>query len=258
MAATAAGQQLTEQHRQGQLRIRAQALQSYTQLWPTWEGDEDSFLKLVLAATVLVRTYRGFSSAYAGSYFQSYRMAEGAPGEAVTMLADPVDEAAVRTGMYVTGQTAVRNALKAGRPPEEAKSSAFTGTSGSISRHVLNGGRETILRSVDGDKAALGWGRVTDGDPCAFCALLASRGPVYKEEGTADFQAHDHDGCTVEPVYTRGAEWPGRSREFHDLYNEAIHEANEADELDRGTSNDLFNAFRRKYEAQRHQPSRSS
>jgi hypothetical protein len=257
MALTEAGRQLTEQHRQGQLRIRAQALQSYTQLWPIWGGDEDSFLKLVLATTVLVRTYRGLSSTYAGSYFQSYRMAEGAPGDAATLLADPVNEAAVRAGMYATGQTAVRDSLKAGRSPEEAQGAAFTRTSGSVSRHVLDGGRETILRSVDGDKAAYGWGRVTDGDPCAFCAMLAGRGPVYKGD-TAGFQAHDHDACTAEPVYARDAPWPGRAREFHDLYNEATLQATEDGDLRRGTSNDLFNAFRRKYEAQRHEPSRST
>lgn len=192
MARTEAGRQLTEQHRQGQLRIRAQALQSYTELWPIWEGDEDSFLKLVVATVILAKTYHSISSTYAGSYFQSYRMAEGAPGDAVARLAEPVDEAAVRTSMYVTGQTGLRDALKSGKSPEEARDVAFTRTSGSVSRHVLSGGRGTILKSVAEDKAALGWTRVTDGNPCAFCALLAGRGPVYKEEGTADFQAHDH------------------------------------------------------------------
>ena len=85
MARTEAGRQLTEQHRQGQLRIRAQALQSYTQLWPLWEGDEDSFLKLVAATIVLVRSYHGLSSTYAGSYFEAFRMAEGAPGHATAL-----------------------------------------------------------------------------------------------------------------------------------------------------------------------------
>jgi hypothetical protein len=258
MARTEAGRQLTEQHRLGQLRIRAQALQSYTQLWPIWEGDEDSFLKLVTATVVLVHTFRTFSSTYAGSYFESFRMAEGVPAQAVALAAPQIEDAAITTSMYVTGENTLREALRAGRTPQDARSAALTGTSGSVGRHVLNGGRETLLRSVAADEAAIGWTRVTDGDPCAFCALLAGRGPVYKEEGTADFQAHDQDGCTAEPVYSRDAEWPGRAREFHDLYNEAIHEANEADELDRGTKNDLFNAFRRKYEAQRHQSSRSS
>lgn len=254
MARTDAGRTLTEQHRQGQLHIQAAALRDYVQLWPTWQGDEKSFLRLIASAIVLVRTYRGLSSSYAGSYFQSFRMAEGAPGEAITQLAPAIDENAVKAGMYATGQTAVRDALKAGKSPQEARNVALTRSSGSVGRHVLDAGRETLLRSVGADKSALGWARVTDGDPCPFCALLAGRGPVYKEEGTADFQAHDHCGCSCAPVYSRSAPWPGRAREYHDLYNEAVHEAREADELDRGTQNDLLNAFRRKYEAQRRRP----
>ncbi len=252
MAATKTGRALTEQHRQAQLRIRAKALQDYTRLWPVWEGDEDSFIKLVLASIVLVKGYRLISSQTAGNYFQSFRIAEGAKGEALTKLADPVDEGKVRAALFATGQNAVKQSLEAGRPPEHAQQVALTRTSGAVSTQVLNGGRETLLGSVQDDKSALGWSRVTDSDPCAFCALLASRGPVYKSEQTADFQAHGECACNAEPVYSRDAHWPGRAREFHDLYNEATLEAHEEGELRRGTTNDLLNAFRRKYEAQRH------
>jgi hypothetical protein len=144
------------------------------------------------------------------------------------------------------------SALDAGRPPEQAKETALTRTSGSISRHVLNGGRETILRSVAEDREALGWGRVTDGDPCAFCAMLAGRGPVYQED-TVGFEAHDECGCGAEPVYYRDAPWPGRSREFHDMYNEALLQARQDGTMATGTSNDLLNTFRRFYDRQRSQ-----
>jgi hypothetical protein len=49
---------------------------------------------------------------------------------------------------------------------------------------------------------------------------LAARGPVYKSEQSADFQAHDHCGCAAEPFY-RGSAWPGRSREFLATYDAA-------------------------------------
>lgn len=246
MARTAAGRVLTEQHRQSQLQVRTRALRDYLRLWPIWEGDEDSFAQLVVASIVLIRAYRQISATTAGSYFESFRQAEGVPGEAVTRLAEPIDPATVTVGLRVTGQDAVRSALQAGRTPEAAREVALTRTSGSVTRHVLNGGRDTLQRSVAEDKEALGWARVTDGDPCAFCALLASRGPVYKAD-TVDFDSHDHCGCHPEPFY-RGSEWPGRAREFEDMYNEAILEAREAGELERGTSNDLLNAFRRRYE----------
>lgn len=245
MARTEAGRHLTEQHRLGQLQVRSRALRDYLQLWPIWKGDEESFAQLVLATIVLVRAYYGLSASLAAGYFQSFRLVERAPGAAATRLAGPIDERKVATALMVTGRDGLREAIAASQPPDEARAAALSRSSGSVTRQVLSGGRETILRSVAEDKEALGWGRVTDGDPCSFCAMLAGRGPVYKAD-TVDFQAHDHCGCGAEPVYS-GSEWPGRAREFHDIYNEAILQAREAGELIRGTSNDLLNAFRRFY-----------
>jgi hypothetical protein len=91
--------------------------------------------------------------------------------------------------------------------------------SGRVTRHILDGGRDTIIGSVNADKQALGWARVTDGDPCYFCLTLASRGAVYKTEQTADFQAHDHCGCTAMPLWD-GTDWPA-TREFREIYDAA-------------------------------------
>jgi hypothetical protein len=252
VARSEAGSLLTERHRQAQLQIRARALQDYLRLWPIWEGDEESFGQLVLASITVTRAYNGLSASLAGSYFTSFRLAEGVRGEAIPRLAGLIDEGKVAAGLIVTGRKAVKSALDSGKAPQEARETALVRTSGSVSRHVLNGGRETILQSVKEDKEALGWGRVTDGDPCAFCAMLAGRGPVY-EEDTVAFEAHDECGCGAEPVYFRDAPWPGRAREFHDMYNEAILEAREADELDLSQKNYLLNAFRRYYDRQRAQ-----
>ncbi|MGH8877005.1 MAG: hypothetical protein ACRD0P_06665, partial [Stackebrandtia sp.] len=90
---------------------------------------------------------------------------------------------------------------------------------------VLNGGRDTIRRSINHDRLALGWARVTDGDPCWLCAMQASRGPVFKSKRsailTADGQRyHDRCGCGAEPVYTKNAPWPGDARDFQKLWND--------------------------------------
>lgn len=249
MARSAGGRELTERHRLGQLQIRARALRDYVRLWPVWQGDEESFGQLVSAALILARAYHGMSANLSGGYFTSFRLAEEVPGEALVRLAGPIDEGKVTAGLIVTGRDAVRAALDAGRSPHDAMDTALARTSGSLSRQVLNGGRETILRSVAEDKEALGYGRVTDGDPCSFCALLAGRGPVYKRD-TADFKAHDECGCSAEPFYG-GSEWPGRAREFHDMYNEAILRARQEGTMASGTSNDLLNTFRRFYDQQR-------
>lgn len=243
MARTEAGSILTEQHHRAQIQVRARALRDFLRLWPIWRGDEESFGQMAAAAIVLVRAYHGLSATVAGSYFESFRLAERVEGEAAIRLAGPIDESKVRAGLVATGRDSVAASLEAGRSAEDARRVALTRTSGSVTRQVLTGGRETLLRTVAEDRWALGWGRVTDGNPCPFCALLASRGPVYKED-TVDFEAHDHCTCAAMPFY-EGAEWPGRAREFKDLYNRSVRQAREAGELRRGTSNDLLNAFRR-------------
>lgn len=243
MPRTAEGKALTERHRRAQLAIGAQALQTFTRIWPLWTGDERSFRDLVTATVPVVRAHHQLSSAVAGSYFRGFRQAEGAGGALNPRTVDVLPEGEIAGTLYVTGAEMTRNAILAGQRPETAMQTALVRTSGTVSRLSLRGGRETLVRSVASDREAQGWARVTSGSPCAFCALLASRGSAYSENGAA-FEAHDHCSCSAEPVYA-GSELPGRGEEFKDLYNRATREARQSGDLDRGTSNDLLNAFRR-------------
>lgn len=247
MARTAAGRALTEQHRTGQLQIRSRALQDYIRLWPLWRGDEPSFWRLVYASVPLVQVHRQLSSALSAAYFEAFRRAEGAEGSARAKIGPPLDESRFRGSMLVTGRNMTRDAILAGQSPQAAMQTSLVRTSGTISDAVLGGGRDTTVLSTGSDRQATGWARVTSGDPCAFCAVIASNGPVYHGEDTAEFEAHDGCGCTAEPSY-EGSEWPGRAQEFKDLYNRVTGEARASGELARGTSNDLLNAFRRAYD----------
>lgn len=84
---------------------------------------------------------------------------------------------------------------------------------------------------IDGTARADGrsgrYRRVTDGTPCAFCAMLAGRGPVYSEE-TAYFRSHPRCGCTAEIVY---GEWvPNQlERQWRDSYFSAAEQADVTD-----------------------------
>jgi hypothetical protein len=78
---------------------------------------------------------------------------------------------------------------------------------------VLESGREVVRNAAESDDDAIGWIRVPDEDPCSWCAMLASRGAVYRSEGTAgrdkndkfigegQFKWHDHCGCTAIAVF---------------------------------------------------------
>jgi hypothetical protein len=202
---------------------------------------------LVDATVPLVALHRGLSASLGASYFTAFRNAERVKGNASPRLAEPVNEERLRGTLFVVGEKMTRKAIDAGHSPEAAMQQALVRASGSLTRFVLEGSRETTVLSAASDREARGWGRVTAGNPCAFCAMLASRGPVYSED-TSDFEAHDHCSCQGEPTYD-GSDWPGRGQEFRDLYNRAQREARASGEGASGTSNDLLNNFRRLYDA---------
>lgn len=131
------------------------------------------------------------------------------------------DRAAERA-LISAGPGYVKLLTQRGEVADTAMAKGLVATSGTAGRQVLNGGRHTGLTLVDADETALGWIRVTDGDPCYFCAMLAGRGPVYKSEATAGFQAHDHCACTAEPVFARTAAWPGQARDYQQLWQQHV------------------------------------
>jgi hypothetical protein len=247
MARTAEGAALTQRHRQAQLALRAQSLRDFTRLWPLWKGDQQSFEALIAATLPLVNVHRRTSSALGSAFYEAFRKAERVAGSPTPRAADPVDEKRVVGSMFATGLASTRKALGAGMTPEAAMRAALVGTSGALARHILNGGRDSLLGSIAADPKTQGWIRMTGGDPCAFCALLAGRGAVYAES-SADFQAHDHCSCFAEPLY-EGSELPAENQRFKAAYDRAIASARESGELERGTSNDLLNAFRREFSA---------
>lgn len=222
MARTDAGAVLTVEHRDAQLRLRAQALRGYLRLWPLWQGDDQTFEALVTATLPLVRAHHRLSSSFAAAYYESFRRAERVGGDPTPRLAAPVIAERVAASLHVTGRVAVRKAILAGHSPQAAMQTALTSTSGAVTRHVLDGGRETLLLTVREDRQAQGWARVTSGRCCAFCATLASRGAVYKDD-TAGFRAHDHCACSAEPTYG-GSALPPASQRFREMYDQAKRE----------------------------------
>ena len=96
--------------------------------------------------------------------------------------------------------------LASGDTPEDAYRKARELFLGVFHEAVLTGGRSAIEHWAQQDTRAIGWRRVSDGDPCAFCAMLVTR-TVYTSAKKAGLRAsdgkkyHPHCGCTVEVVY---------------------------------------------------------
>ena len=79
-----------------------------------------------------------------------------------------------------------------------------------VARHAQQAGRDAVQRTAEAAPERIGWARTLTGrENCAFCAMLASRGPVYGAKGVR-FLAHDHCDCVPELV-VKGEDWDGRA-----------------------------------------------
>jgi hypothetical protein len=263
MALTAAGTVLTRANQAAQLAQRAQSLQGLLKLWSIVDvtdlaGTIDTFAQ---AAALLAGEGFDKSAAAAANYYGLFRRVEGAG----TIVAVPT--APRLPADYVTGQLrgaalkGIIDARKAGMAEGDAKSQGLVRVAGALAKIVLTGGWMTITGAVRTDQKALGWSRATSGDPCTFCRLLASRGPVYKSEKSADFQAHDHDACMPEPVYAGDPVNLGvaaQSATYLDEYKTAQAWARSSGTMSAGTSNNALNNYRRWLDNGRPEPGQTT
>lgn len=192
---------LTEQHRLAQLALRAVTLRQLLLIWPAFNLDDvdGTWPAVYTALAALVDGRRRDSAGLAAAYYQAIRVAEEVGGTPTPILADPVDPAQLALSLAVTGPATVKRLTAANAP--NVASTTLVRLSGAVGRHVLDGGRQTLIRSLGADRRARGWQRVTSGRGCEFCRMLAGRGAVYGED-SAQFESHDHCGCTAEPVFS--------------------------------------------------------
>ena len=129
---------------------------------------------------------------------------------------DLIPERTVAAELHTSGAAVVKARIAKGVPEAEAKQKAADAVAAKVIRHVADGGRAPLAAEVrTGNRGAVGYARVVDADPCPFCAMLASRGAVYRSDaftgsndlfaGDGGFKVHDGCECTLEPVYGRSA-----------------------------------------------------
>lgn len=233
---------LSKAHRQGQLAVRAKSLQQLLSVWRLMDPAtlDQAWPDFVDAVTLIVGQSRKESAALAGVYYTQLRGLANLPDNVESfrpILRDTVRRDTLRASLDVTGRAAFARATGAGQNPSEALGTTFVQVAGSVGRHVLNGGRDTVLFAVVDDPAAIAFERVTDSSPCYFCAMLAGRGAVYRKQNTADFRPHDSCGCSAVPRF-QGQDPSDQTRRFRSLYNE----------MATGSGKERARSFRREYE----------
>jgi hypothetical protein len=253
--ATPQGDTLTRLHDQKQEQIAAVLAGAMVKLWPIISKDPSDrnvqrWLAQVLSA---IRAQRFKSASLAQSYFGAYRLLELGSGAErfFPSIAGAINEEQVITSMMVTGPVKLRKDLDKAIANVEDMQNIQTLNQGAAIRHTLNGARDTIDNGLQNDKLVRGFVRITDSDPCFFCAMLASRGPVYSDDsfeesdprfqGPGNHKVHDSCACMVRAVYKGGEPFPGRAKEFDALWKEASR-------VNRG---DTLGEFRRMYERAR-------
>ena len=208
-----------------------------------------SWAKIEPLLTALVQARHQVSAGVAANYLTAFRSALLVPGRYVPTV----------EGLLVADD--VVPWLKAA--PAEAWARIDAGEAdilgatlrkaqGSVTRMVLDGGRATVLSNVEADGGCIGWARQARSGCCAFCAMLASRGAVYKtrdraatkgfvgaSESAEDRKYHAHCDCQAVPIYSTGQALPPNSGEFKDLWAQSTRGYRAGDKL---------NAFRRAFE----------
>lgn len=192
---------LTLTHKAAQARVGSRTVSLLRPVWRMLDGSrlDDTAEAWLRTATAIIQDQRLVSARLAAAYLDAQKkQALGVGARAI--LADAAPLQALSTSLLVTGPISIKSAVARGVPLERAMSVAEARSSAAAMRHALNGGRETITGTLREDPQALGWERVTSGNPCDFCDMLAGRGAVYSAD-SADFQCHDGCLCTAEPVY---------------------------------------------------------
>jgi hypothetical protein len=298
VARTPEGAELTQAHKQEQVRIRDAFVAEFLRAWPLLDfrridATTPGWLAVVMA---LVRSSRNESVSAAESYFDRYRQVEvpnvsspaprlrivHAPDVTGTQLPSPAPDISpkiearnqssssnrrrdnqpahfgefkpavldfgdkdpyVARALHSAGPAYAKHLTKRGEEERPARLKVLVSVTGSAAQQVLDGGRDAMEELIKADPASTRWARVLGSDnPCAFCAMLASRGPVYLREETAGFKAHPACACTPEPVYSSSADWPPGARDLRQLWLAST----------RGYSGqNAINAFRRAYTRQR-------
>ncbi|HEX9089722.1 MAG TPA: hypothetical protein VF867_19680 [Arthrobacter sp.] len=110
---------------------------------------------------------------------------------------------------------------------ETTHASAGSIGSGTVDAAGIASGRDAMLGAIRNDRLVLAVARGTGPDPCAFCALLAGRGFVYKSEATAGVGDSEtivkyHIHCHCYPIFrfVRASELPALNAYFQEKWPE--------------------------------------
>lgn len=235
-----------------QAAIVAQALAEVVELWPLLDLDN-------LDATAgpwtrrMAQTldgYRGRAFGNASSFYDRFRdLRTGAGGIASPTRDVAVDTKALGDYLATYGPANVKHKTKAlaldregfgddrTRYMERISRLALVDVMGASVKGVMDGAREATQTKMANDENAIGYQRVIrSANPCHFCTMLASRGPVYIPENNAGVTVqnassprygksyHENCQCEVLPIYDEDEPWHENALEYRFAWDDVTRE----------------------------------
>lgn len=248
---------LAERHRTAQASLADRLAKLIAARWvamtqgqvPTRSMSEE-FIAAMLGT---LADYHQRSAATAAIYYERQRIAQLPDAALFTGAdADPFDEERATAVLDITGRVRTLQALEEGKHTVAgALELAKTNLEGSGSGLALAGGRSFMLNAFQQDRLAVAYYRNARQGCCSFCAMLASRGPVYREDsfaesdprffGPGSAKVHDHCHCTIEATWRRDERLPRFNDEMTALWKTVVKDQNLS-----GSA--AQNAFRNAYE----------
>lgn len=176
----------------------------YSELGRLWHSGKMNDTQYVRLCVELERAGHDGSAAMAAKFVSDFRKLNGVdPG---LIVYDEFDAAAALARSIATTRIMASDPDRVGDTIDRMAVG--------FNRAVLNAGRDTVEWSAGAQGRS--WRRVTDGDPCAFCAMLATRSDYTTKERALTTghtrrhkrgskrplgsKYHDHCGCTVVEV----------------------------------------------------------
>jgi len=243
MALTERGAIATDQLRRSQIALATNADSALRRAWSRIDLNNLDRNRLAWQrdiAEILSANY-GLEANAAETYLAQYRFAElGTTSGPV--VRPPIDLAGGIASMDATAIAGTKSRIASGTVDTVAFEQARQKMMDEAHRLIIAGARGTVTESSAADSRIIGWRRKSDGDPCAFCAMLVSRGPSYLSQASALSNPnaaqgwvgatgrpdpyHHRCACTVEPIY---GDWKPTEAEqvYVDSYYDAAEEATE-------------------------------
>lgn len=189
-----------------------------------------------LAVSALVQRYHRTSATMGARYYLDARRASGVAGarragplpriedmtdgqvwDELGRIAgvglEDLDEERIDATVRATGIASYQRSIRAGRSPQRAADTMTTTLAGATQELAVEGGRRVVHDAAADDEEAVGWARIARPGACWWCAMLASRGAVYRSAATAGrrvnkrfvgdgmFKFHNHCQCVARPIF---------------------------------------------------------